>query len=75
MHVKTVNTYACNTATRTSKAVMPIIAAIGKIATGTRNILPEPISITAKPPNTLRSVWPASIFANSLTDKLIGLIQ
>ena len=52
-----------------------MIAAIGKTATGIRNILPELISITAKPPNTFKSVWPASIFAKSLTDKLIGLMQ
>ena len=75
MHVRTVNTYAWRTATRTSNAVMPIIAVIGRIATGNKKILPDPSSITANPPNTFRRVCPASIFANNLTDKLIGLIQ
>ena len=46
-----------------------------KIAIGIKYILLDPINITANPPNTFRRVWPASIFANNLTDKLIGLIQ
>ena len=75
MHVKTVNTYAWSTATKTSRAVIPIIAPIGKIAIGIRNTLPDPISMTANPPKTFNSVWPANMFANNLTDKLIGLIQ
>ena len=28
---------------------------------------------TTKPANTFSSVWPASMLANNLTDKLIGL--
>ena len=44
MHVKTVNTYAWSTATKTSRAVIPIIAPIGKIAIGIRNTLPDPIN-------------------------------
>ena len=75
MHVRTVKTYACRTATKTSKAVIPTIAAIGKIEIGTKNTLPDPMSITAKPPNTFKRVCPASMFANNLTDKLIALMQ
>ena len=56
MHVKTVNTYAWSTATKTSRAVIPIIAPIGKIAIGIRKTLPDPISMTANPQKTFNSV-------------------
>mgnify|MGYP006140925815 CR=1 FL=1 len=75
MHVRTVNTYAWSTATRTSKAVIPTIAATGNIAIGTKKIISELINITAKPPNTFNNVWPASILANNLTERLTGLMQ
>ncbi len=64
--VKIANTYACKKAIKISNPVKATMKAKGKT--------PVKKGIeTTNPANTFSSVWPASMFANNLTDKLIGL--
>ena len=65
---------ACNAATKNSSPVKPTTAIKGKIAPIFKRPPAEPI-IIINPANTFIMVCPANIFANSLIDKLIGLIK
>ena len=68
MHVKIANTYAWRKATNISKPVN----ATEKPSGSQPPTIPK---LTTKPPKTFIIVWPAIIFANNLTDKLIGLLK
>ena len=68
MHVKIANTYACKKATRISKPVN----ATEKLRGNQPPINPK---LTTNPPKTFNIVCPAIILANSLTDKLTGLLK
>ena len=62
--VNIANTYACKKAINISKPVSATIKARGKI--------PAKPKGRTNPAKTFSNVWPASILAKSLTDKLIG---
>ena len=64
--VKIANTYACRNAINISKPVNATMNVNGNAPV--KNGIE-----TTKPAKTFSNVWPASIFANSRTDKLIGL--
>ena len=68
MQVNIAKTYAWRNATRISKPVN----ATEKLSGNHPPIIPK---LTTKPPNTFIIVCPAIIFANNLTDKLIGLLK
>ena len=63
--VNIANTYACKNAIKISKPVNATINVKGK--TPVKNGID-----TTNPAKTFSKVWPASMFANSLTDRLIG---
>ena len=68
MHVNIANTYACRNATNISKPV----SATEKPRGSHPPTIPK---LTTKPPNTFIIVCPAIIFANNLTERLIGLLK
>jgi hypothetical protein len=68
MHVKIVKTYACKNAIKISNPVNATITPRG-------NHPPTKPKDKTKPENTLSIVWPAIIFANNLTDRLMGLVK
>ena len=68
MQVNIAKTYAWRNATRISKPVNATEKLSG-------NQPPSSPKLITNPPNTLSIVCPAIIFAKSLTDKLMGLLN
>ena len=64
MQVKIVKIYAWSAAIRVSRAY--------KTTRNTNGANPRKPSMTVNPANIFNILWPANIFAHSLTDKLIG---
>ena len=68
MHVKIANTYAWRKATNISKPVNATEKPSGSHP-------PTNPRLITKPPKTFIIVWPAIMFAKSLTERLIGLLR
>ena len=72
MHVNTVNTYACNSATKNSKAMIAKFIKNGNAASGNKLV---PAKITTKAAKIFNIAWPATMFAKRRTERLIGLVK